>query len=94
MLIPLSSQGQESLTYQLPPEAIVEVVDAQQTPYVSLSPDNSFVALLDRPELKTIEDLSREELRIAGLRIDPARIAVGGYSYGKSWICCKEVFAT
>ena len=79
--IPYLSQGQESLIYQLPPEAIVKVVDAQQTPSVSLSPDNSFVALLERPGLKTIEDLSREELRIAGLRIDPATNGTSRQSY-------------
>ena len=83
LLLGLSSfiQGQESLTYQLPPEAIIEVVDAQQTPSVFLSPDNSFVALLDRPGLKTIEDLSKEELRIAGLRIDPATNGTSRQSY-------------
>ncbi len=74
-------QGQESLIYQLPPEAIIEVVDAWQTPSVSISPDNSFVALLERPGLKTIEDLSREELRIAGLRIDPATNGTSRQSY-------------
>ncbi len=75
------THGQESLIYQLPPEAIIEVVDARQTPSVYLSPDNSFVALLERPGLKTIEDLSREELRIAGLRIDPATNGASRKSY-------------
>ncbi len=75
------TNGQESLIYQLPPEAIIEVVDARQTPSVYLSPDNSFVALLERPGLKTIEDLSREELRIAGLRIDPATNGASRKSY-------------
>jgi len=79
--LPLLIQGQESLTYQLPPEAIVEVVDARQSPSVSLSPDNSFVAILERPGLKTIENLSREELRIAGLRIDPATNGASRRSY-------------
>lgn len=79
--LPLLIQGQESLIYQLPPEAIIEVVDAQQAPSVSLSPDDSFMALLERPGLKTIKDLSREELRIAGLRIDPATNGASRQSY-------------
>lgn len=79
--LPLLLKGQKSLIYQLPPDAIIEVVDAQQTSVVSLSPDNSFVALLERPGLKTIGDLSREELRIAGLRIDPATNGTSRQSY-------------
>ncbi len=66
------SSAQTGLKYQLPPEEIVSIVDAEQTPSVSISPDHSFVALLNRPGLMTIEDLSREELRMGGLRIDPA----------------------
>ncbi|MEZ5000772.1 MAG: hypothetical protein R2744_07490 [Bacteroidales bacterium] len=41
-------------------------------PSISISPDYKHVALLHRSGMPTIADLASEELRIAGLRIDPA----------------------
>ncbi len=64
--------AQEGLKYQKPPEEIVEIMTASPTPSVSISPDGAVIALIERPGMPTIEDLSREELRLAGLRIDPA----------------------
>jgi len=64
--------SQEALTYQLPPSEIVKIVDAPQSSSVSVSPDQSNILVIERPELITIEELSTEELRIAGLRINPA----------------------
>ena len=63
--------GQNDFRYQMPPEAIVKIIDAPQTPGVLLSPDKSTILLLERPGLVSIEELSAPELRIAGLRLDP-----------------------
>lgn len=65
------SYSQGALTYQMPPQELVDLVDAPTTPSVRFSPDNNYFAVLSRASLPTIADLSREELRIAGLRIDP-----------------------
>lgn len=64
--------GQSGMKYQLPPEEIVAIADAEQTPAISISPDYKTIALLHRAGMVTVADLAREELRIAGLRIDPA----------------------
>ena len=64
--------GQEALKYQLPPAEIVKIVDAPQTPAVSVSPDKANILVIDRPGIITIKELSAEELRLGGLRIDPA----------------------
>ncbi len=69
-LLPVSAQDNNG--YQLPPEAIVAVVDAPQTPAVLLSPDNKTILLLHRPGLPSIADLSMPELRLAGIRFDPS----------------------
>ncbi|MCA1757129.1 MAG: prolyl oligopeptidase family serine peptidase [Bacteroidales bacterium] len=66
------SYGQSGLKYQLPPKEIVAIADAEVTPAISISPDYKTIALLHRAGMVTVADLSREELRIAGLRIDPA----------------------
>lgn len=66
----LRSQG--PLKYQLPPGEIVKIVDAPATPGFSVSPDKSRIVIVERPSLITISELSAEELRLAGLRINPA----------------------
>lgn len=71
LTLAIGSWGQENLTYQRPPEEIAKLVEAPSTPAVIFSPDKSWMVLLDRSDLPTIEELSRPELRIAGLRINP-----------------------
>jgi dipeptidyl aminopeptidase/acylaminoacyl peptidase len=77
----LYAGAQDTKGYQLPPEAIVSLIDAQQTPSVQISPDNQTMLLLYRPGLPTIADLSQPELRLAGIRFDPA---TNGPSRGQS----------
>ena len=58
--------------YQLPPQAIVDIVDAKPTPLVSLSPDAEWMLMVDRDAMPDIADVSRRMLQLAGIRIDPA----------------------
>ena len=58
--------------YQMPPENIVRIAEAPPTPGISVSPDKARVVLTHRESLVPLAELSRTELRIAGLRIDPA----------------------
>ena len=58
--------------YQTPPDAIVRIAEAAPTPAVSVSPDKMHAVVLHRSSLVPLAELSRPELRIAGLRIDPA----------------------
>jgi len=67
-----NAYAQEALKYQLPPAEIVKIVDAAQTPATSVSPDKTSILLIERQGIITIGELASEELRIAGLRIDPA----------------------
>ena len=64
--------AQKSLTYQLPPQEMIDIVDAPTIPTVQFAPGSGILAILSRSSLPTIADLSKGELRIAGLRIDPA----------------------
>jgi dipeptidyl aminopeptidase/acylaminoacyl peptidase len=63
--------AQDTPGYQTPPDVITQLVDAPLTPAVLFAPDKSVVVMLDRSDLPSIEELSRPELRIAGLRINP-----------------------
>ncbi len=65
-------QGAIETGYKMPPESIAALVDAEPTPTVSISPDRTWMLLLKQPGLPSIEEVSQPELRIAGIRINPA----------------------
>ena len=59
-------------TYQTPPKSIADLFNAPATPSVSFNKDGSMMMILDRTEAPSIEDLAQPELRIGGIRINPA----------------------
>ncbi|RAV27850.1 S9 family peptidase [Sinomicrobium soli] len=63
--------AQEHLTYQKPPQEIVELVDIKRPPQVITDSRKENMLLLYRNSYKTIAELSEDELRLAGLRINP-----------------------
>lgn len=67
-----ASPGQDNATYRTPSAALTAIVDAPVTPLVSLSPDRKRILLLERPSLPPVAELAEPELRLAGLRINPA----------------------
>lgn len=64
------AHGQE--VYKLPPKEVVDIIDAEPDPGVSISPDTNWMLLIHRSAMPAIEDISRRMLRLAGMRIDPA----------------------
>lgn len=67
----ISVFAQESLVYQKPSQEILDLVDVPLAPSVFIDDDNDNMILAYRDGYKTIEGLSKEELRLGGLRIDP-----------------------
>lgn len=65
------SQAQDNLNYQKPVKSILELVDIQLAPSVLIDNKNEFMVLRYRDAYKTIAELSEEELRLGGLRINP-----------------------
>jgi len=57
--------------YLTPPKVVVDILDAQPTPSVILSPDHRTVALLSRRSMPSVADLAQPIHRIAGARINP-----------------------
>ena len=72
-LVSITALGysQKSSTYQKPPQEILNLVDVSRAPSVLLDDDKSQMVLLYRHSYKSIEELSKEEMRLGGLRIDP-----------------------
>jgi len=64
--------GIAQTSYQTPPKAITDLVNAPNTPSVSFSKNGDWMMLLERADNPSIEELSQPELRIAGIRINPA----------------------
>ena len=58
--------------YLKPPPAIVEILEAEPIPTVTLSPARDTIAVVARRSMPSIDELARPMLRLAGLRIDPA----------------------
>ena len=67
--------------YRLPPQDVVDIVDAPLSPWPSLSPNRDAVLLMHREALPPISELARPMERLAGLRLDAAtngRHGLGG----------------
>jgi dipeptidyl aminopeptidase/acylaminoacyl peptidase len=84
ILITFAGIAQESPGYRLPPQEIIDLVDAPATPSLSISPDNRHILFIENPGLPALEDLAREELRLGGIRIDPLNNGPSRGSYGIS----------
>lgn len=70
------ARAQTNLPYQVPPKAIVDIVDALPTPGVELSPagggtQRRWMLIEHFSGLPTIAELAEPELRLAGLRFNP-----------------------
>lgn len=85
--------GQTQQGYQRPPEEIAKLLEAPQTPTAVLSPDKNLMALLDKSDYPSIEELSRPEFRLAGLRINPENFGPsrGVYSIDLSFKNLKDM---
>ena len=71
LMITLNAFGQVDLGYQLPDKAILDLADAPLPPRLRINTEATKGLLLYRKSYKSIQELSEEELRLAGLRINP-----------------------
>jgi dipeptidyl aminopeptidase/acylaminoacyl peptidase len=73
--LPSAAWAQKTLTYQQPPKAIVDFVDAKPTPLVRAAPRTGaagrWLLVEAVSALPPIADLAQPELRLAGLRFNP-----------------------
>ena len=63
--------NQDGLTYQKPSKEILDLVDVKMAPYTLIDDARKNMVLLSRDNYKSIEELSINEMRLAGLRINP-----------------------
>ena len=65
------SYAADAARYQVPSQAIVDMIDAPQIPQTLLSPNRDWLMLLERPALPPVAELAQPEIRLAGIRINP-----------------------
>ena len=57
--------------YRQPPAPIAQILDAERTPLLNLSPDRRTMLLVEWHDMPSIAELAAPEARLAGLRINP-----------------------
>jgi dipeptidyl aminopeptidase/acylaminoacyl peptidase len=67
----LVAQSATSSGYLTPPKEIVDILDAEPIPTVTVSPNRDTLVLVSRRGMPSIEEVSQPMLRLAGLRINP-----------------------
>ena len=72
-LFTVSVFAQVNTNYQTPKQSLLELIDIDVAPSVVRDSEDKIMVFLYRPAYKNIEDLSKEELRLGGLRVDPIR---------------------
>ncbi|HEX4857738.1 MAG TPA: hypothetical protein VFV17_01890, partial [Usitatibacteraceae bacterium] len=61
----------DSPRYQVPPQGMVDMVDAPAIPQIAVSPDNEWLVLMERPSLPALSELAQPVVGLAGIRINP-----------------------
>lgn len=65
------SYTQENITFQKPSEEILKLADYERPPTVFMNSNKDVMIFVYRPTYKELKDLNQEEMRLAGLRINP-----------------------
>jgi dipeptidyl aminopeptidase/acylaminoacyl peptidase len=68
----LAQSPGDTSSYRTPPRAIVDILDAEPLPGVTVSPTRDVIALVPRRAMPSIAELAKPMRRLAGVRVDPA----------------------
>lgn len=76
-----NAMAQDAVNYQLPPQTIMDLAMAKPTPAVSIDSKGEWMLLIERNSYPTVDELGQPEVRIAGLRINPACFSLSRQNY-------------
>jgi dipeptidyl aminopeptidase/acylaminoacyl peptidase len=68
-------KAQDNAAYKMPPKDVADMLLAKPTPNISLDDKGEWLLFTESNSYPSVEELARPELRIAGLRINPANYA-------------------
>src|SRR5699024_11229512 len=63
--------AQEATLYEKPPKEIEDLIDVPLAPAVAMDKSGETILFYSRDRYKSIEQLSQQEMRLGGLRINP-----------------------
>jgi len=63
--------AQENITYQKPPKEILEIAEYENAPTVLMNHNKEYMIFSYRNTYKSLEELSQEDMRLGGLRVNP-----------------------
>lgn len=64
-------EAQENIAYQKPSAEILRLADYERPPSVMMNSKKDWIVFSYRPTYKMLEDLSQQEMKLGGLRINP-----------------------
>src|SRR5688572_20533017 len=67
--------AQDNASYKTPPKDIVDMLLVKPTPNISIDDKGEWMLFYEFNSYPSVEELARPELRIAGLRINPANFS-------------------
>lgn len=76
-----NAMAQDAVNYQLPPQTIMDLAMAKPTPAVSIDSKGEWMLLIERNSYPTVDELGQPEVRVAGLRINPACFSLSRQNY-------------
>jgi dipeptidyl aminopeptidase/acylaminoacyl peptidase len=79
--ISLNLFAQDAVNYQLPPKDIMDLALAKPTPTVSVDSKGQWMLLIERNMYPLVDELGQPEVRVAGLRINPANFSQSRQNY-------------
>lgn len=65
------TSAQENITYQKPSEEILKLADYERPPSVMMNSNRDWMVFTYRDTYKSLEDLNQQEMKLAGLRVNP-----------------------
>lgn len=71
LLLSLTTHAQENITFQKPTSEILALADFIRPPQIKISSDNKWMLFTYRSTYKSLAELGQEEMKLAGLRINP-----------------------
>jgi dipeptidyl aminopeptidase/acylaminoacyl peptidase len=75
LLIAIPGFSQDDAAYKTPPKDITDMLLAKPTPNISIDDKGVWMLFTESSSYPSVEELARPELKIAGLRINPANFA-------------------
>lgn len=82
-LLIMNNYAQEDLKFQVPPKEIFDLVDIKPQPAVVMDAENHYLVMLERDAMKSLQELAEEEVRLAGVRINPRLFMLSRKMYFK-----------